>query len=152
MLGLDAEEMKEGQIISLSESKIMKLAVEHKKPVYVLNEDNTNFSFNTHYLSEEKYQSRFFISLPIMKGDDIIGFINATDKKSEDGIDSFDDFDFSLIKSIALSLSNIYSQYQANVVALNQKIINRELETAGNIQKKMLQQSFPEFNLLGVLV
>lgn len=145
-VGLDAEEMKEGQIIALSESKIMKLAVEHKKPVYVLSEDNTNFSFNTHYLSEEKYQSRFFISLPIMKGDEIIGFINATDKQSEDGIDSFDDFDFSLIKSIALTLSNIYSQYQANVVALNQKIINRELETAGNIQKKMLQQSFPDFN------
>jgi transcriptional regulator with GAF, ATPase, and Fis domain len=139
-IGFGEEDLKEGQIISVDDTRIMKMVDQSKKPCYVLNKEQFNFSVEKLL---EKYETQHFISLPIFNQEDIIGFINVTEKNAETG-EGFDDYDLSLLNSISITLGNIYRQYQANIASLQQTIIQRELDTASAIQRKMLIQNFPK--------
>lgn len=146
-IGFEGSNLKEGQVVSVEESRVMKLAGEAKKPIYVLNKEKNNFSIDNLL---KRYNSHSFISLPISYKEEIIGYINVTDKAEEGNIREFDDFDFSLIKSVGLTLGNIYNQYQASLASIEQQIMNRELQTAAAIQRKMLTQNFPKINEMDI--
>ncbi|HCL55879.1 MAG TPA: hypothetical protein DHW82_02590 [Spirochaetia bacterium] len=149
-LGFEEKTLKEGEIVYLEKTRIMKMVDVYKKPIYVLNKKQSNFAIEH---IQEKYSTESFISLPIMNNDEVIGFVNVSEKIKEDENEGFDDFDFSLIRSIAVSLGNIYNQYLLNQEKINQSLINNELENAALLQHKMLLQNFSidkDFDIYGL--
>jgi|GEM_PF-375379 len=136
--------LKEGEILNINETRIMKIAKKFKQPVYRLNQYKYNYSLE-HLRQKEVIKENFnFISLPIIITKDntetIIGFINVTNPKNKFG---FDEYDFSLLNSISLTLGNIYKQYITNIEEIKQKITYQEISTAARLQKNMLSQSIP---------
>lgn len=140
-IGYKENDLKEGQIISIEEARIMKMVEEYKEPIYILNKNTYNFSIEK---VTQRYPTQQFISIPMIYRKEVIGFINATEKITDGETVGFDDYDFSIIKSIAITMGNIYNQYQVNLDTLNQKVMNRELESASQIQQKMLSKNFPK--------
>jgi len=140
--GIDS--LKEGEIIDINETKIMRIAKKFKQSVYKLNDVKYNYSL--FYLREKENKESFnFITMPIVIIKDketIIGFINVTNPNSKFG---FDEYDLSLLSSISLTLGNIYRQYITNIEEIKQKITYQEITTAARLQRNMLSQSIPKF-------
>lgn len=152
-VGFLNQELKEGQIISIDAAVIMQKVSQLKEPVFIMNDHQANLTLEDLYVHlprEGKYRTPNFLSFPIMNDDEIVGFVNATEKEEELGTEGFDEFDFSLMRSVAMTLGNIYQQHLTYKESIHQKIVNKELETAASIQRRMLTQNFPAFDSMDI--
>ncbi len=105
-------------------------------PVLVvdINQDDRFSKFKSHI-----FDSKSFMAIPLTINEKIIGLLNLADKKEEE---IFNSTDFMICTSIGNHLVSAYNTYKLNQEILKQERLNKELETAVAIQKRILPKSF----------
>ncbi len=86
-------------------------------------------------VNSDKYKTKSFISVPIKKGDQVIGIINCADKKNGN---TFDQFELRVLQTVAVHLSHAYQRIEARKREFEMKIYKKDLETAAEIQRNSL--------------
>ncbi len=82
-----------------------------------------------------RYRTKSFVSVPVRRGEEVIGALNAADKK--DGT-AFDIFELKVLSSIASQIGDLYRrslERQREIEILNYR---KDLETAAQIQANSL--------------
>ncbi len=82
-----------------------------------------------------RYKTQSFISVPIKKDKEIIGILNAADKKNRL---PFDDFELKVLQTVATQLSSAYQRIENRKKEFEIRIYKKDLETAAEIQRNSL--------------
>jgi len=83
----------------------------------------------------ERYKTKSFISVPIVRGDRTVGILNAADKKNGE---SFDDFELKVLSTVASQLSSAMARIDAKNQEVQLENYRRDMETAAMIQRNSL--------------
>jgi len=81
------------------------------------------------------YNTKSFISIPIISKNEVIGVLSLTDKKSRR---TFDSFDLRVLSTVASQIGEAYQNIRNRKEKENQKRLAQEIDIAAQIQRKIL--------------
>ncbi|MDH5656198.1 MAG: SpoIIE family protein phosphatase [Spirochaetia bacterium] len=85
----------------------------------------------------ERYKTKSFISVPIIRGAEVVGVLNAADKKNGE---VFDDFELKVLSTVASQLASAMSRIESKKQTEQLEKYRRDMETAAMIQKNSLTE------------
>lgn len=89
----------------------------------------------------QRYKTQSFISVPIKRDKEVIGILNAADKKNKM---PFDHFELKVLQTVASQLSSAYQRIENRKKEFEIKIYKKDLETAAEIQRNSLPDIPPQ--------
>jgi phosphoserine phosphatase RsbU/P len=123
------------------ESRILEFILKFKKHLLIENTEKEQ-TFHFQFLNSSNYQSKSFISMPLLVENEILGIINVTDKKDKK---SFDQDDVNLLTILINSIMETYKVMKAKQDRLKYDLMERELKIAKQIQLNSLPE-IPDFS------
>jgi sigma-B regulation protein RsbU (phosphoserine phosphatase) len=114
----------------------------HKKPLLIRNcYDDPRF--NPEYDKKTKFHTRSMICVPLIRKKQLLGVIQVINKK---GGREFEERDVAIFKTLASQFAIAIENHQLTISQIETEAFERELETAREIQQKLLPSRLPVYD------